>query len=38
VSKSGIKNEKRMVVMKQSTPVAIALERIPRPATTLLRV
>ena len=35
VFKSGMQNRKRIVVMKPSTPVAIALVMMPRPATTL---
>lgn len=35
VSKSGVQNKKRIVVMNPMIPVAKALVNIPRPATTL---
>ena len=37
VSRSGVQNRKRMVVANPSTPVAITLVIMPRPATTLLK-
>jgi hypothetical protein len=36
VSRSGMQNRKRMVVMKPSTPMTIALVMIPQPAITQL--
>ena len=38
VSKSGVQNKNRMVVIKPRTPVAIALHKIPLAATTLREV
>ena len=35
VSRSGVQNRNRIVVAKPSTPVATALQKIPRAATTL---
>ena len=35
VSRSGMQNRKRMVVAKPKIPVAMQLDRIPFPATTL---
>lgn len=35
VSRSGVQKRNRIVVAKPNTPVAIALDKIPRPATTL---
>lgn len=35
MSRSGVQNKKRMVVMKPRIPVAIALHKIPLAATTL---
>ena len=35
MSKSGVQNRKRIVVRNPMIPVAMALVKIPRPATTL---